>query len=76
MPCVQLSSGEEELADLLAGPSVAELEEARSLVADPLVLLSDEPTGALDTASGRDLMNLLTELVDREGLTIVLVTHE
>lgn len=49
---------------------------ARSLVANPLVLLADEPTGALDSATGRDLMNLLTELVDNEGLTIVLVTHE
>ena len=49
---------------------------ARSLVANPLVLLADEPTGALDSATGRDLMDLLTELVDNEGLTIVLVTHE
>lgn len=49
---------------------------ARSLVAQPLVLLADEPTGALDSATGHDLMTLLKELVDREGLTIVLVTHE
>ena len=49
---------------------------ARSLVAQPLVLLADEPTGALDTATGHDLMTLLEELVKQEGLTIVLVTHE
>lgn len=49
---------------------------ARSLVAQPLVLLADEPTGALDSATGHDLMTLLKELVHREGLTIVLVTHE
>ena len=49
---------------------------ARSLVSNPLVLLADEPTGALDTATGHELMNLLNELVDQEGLTIVLVTHE
>ena len=49
---------------------------ARSLVTNPLVLLADEPTGALDTATGHDLMTLLSELVDQEGLTIVLVTHE
>ena len=49
---------------------------ARSLVTNPLVLLADEPTGALDTATGHDLMTLLEELVDQEGLTIVLVTHE
>ena len=49
---------------------------ARSLVSNPLVLLADEPTGALDTATGHELMTLLRRLVDEAGLTIVLVTHE
>ena len=49
---------------------------ARSLVSNPLVLLADEPTGALDSATGQELMGLLKDLVEREGLTIVLVTHE
>ena len=49
---------------------------ARSLVSSPFVLLADEPTGALDSVTGHELMNLLKELVEREGLTIVLVTHE
>ena len=49
---------------------------ARSLVSNPHVLLADEPTGALDTATGHDIMELLKELVEQEGLTIVLVTHE
>ncbi len=49
---------------------------ARSLVSNPLVLLADEPTGALDSATGQDLMAFLKQLVDQEGLTIVLVTHE
>ena len=49
---------------------------ARSLVVDPLVLLADEPTGAPDTATGHELMALLTELVEEHGLTVVLVTHE
>ncbi len=49
---------------------------ARSLVSNPLVLLADEPTGALDSATGHDLMTLLKQLVDEAGLTIVLVTHE
>ena len=49
---------------------------ARALVVDPLVLLADEPTGALDTATGHEVMTLLTELVEERGLTVVLVTHE
>ncbi|MDE2967070.1 MAG: ABC transporter ATP-binding protein [Chloroflexota bacterium] len=49
---------------------------ARSLVVNPLVVLADEPTGALDTATGRDVMTLLSDLVDQHGMTIILVTHE
>ena len=49
---------------------------ARALVKRPSVLLADEPTGNLDTASSREIMWVIQELNRRSGITVVIVTHE
>jgi putative ABC transport system ATP-binding protein len=48
---------------------------ARALVKQPSLVITDEPTGALDQANGRVVLDLLLEIVDR-GSTLVLVTHD
>ena len=49
---------------------------ARALVNDPGLILADEPTGALDSKTSVDVMNLFTKLNAEQGMTILLVTHE
>ena len=49
---------------------------ARALISKPQIILADEPTGALDSKTSVEVMNILKELHEKEGLTIVVVTHE
>ena len=62
--------------DQLSGGQQQRVAIARSLVVEPQVILADEPTGALDTDTGNEIMELLSGLVEDRKITVVLVTHE
>lgn len=60
----------------LSGGQQQRVSIARALVSRPDVVFADEPTGALDRTTGRQVLDLLRSTVDAEGLTVVMVTHD
>ncbi|RII13521.1 Bacitracin export ATP-binding protein BceA [Streptomyces sp. YIM 130001] len=62
--------------DQLSGGQRQRVAIARALVTEPSVVFADEPTGALDTRSARDVLRLLQESVRVHGRTVVMVTHD
>ncbi|MEY3218675.1 MAG: hypothetical protein RIT27_32 [Pseudomonadota bacterium] len=64
------------LPNQMSGGQQQRIAIARSLANRPPLILADEPTGNLDTKTSDDIMDLFTELNQKQGITIILVTHE
>ncbi|MET8119996.1 ABC transporter ATP-binding protein [Micromonospora sp. NPDC005291] len=71
-----LDGMEQRRSGELSGGQAQRVALARGLVAEPQILFADEPTGALDSLTGEQVMDLLVSAAREQGTTVILVTHE
>lgn len=73
---VNLTDRMDHYPSQLSGGQQQRVAIARAVVADPTILVADEPTGDLDRVSAEDILNLMDQLVNSLGKTIIMVTHD
>lgn len=71
-----IASHATHLPNELSGGQKQRVAIARALIAQPQIILADEPTGALDSKTSEDVMRLLREINEIDGMTMIIVTHE
>ena len=76
MDAVGMGDFAEHTPQRLSGGQQQRIAIARALICNPNLILADEPTGALDTKTSQDVLDLLSTLHKEKGVTIVMITHD